>query len=451
MHETMSGDINSLGHQLNRFSERNRHFRDFTLYSLISTLKEVIACFPVYRTYVTETEPVSEHDRRYIAEAVARREAARARRSPALVFDFIERLLLKQTTATDAGRVRGARAVHRQVPADHQPGRRERDRGHGALRVQPAAVAERSRRRPDAVRPRARGGARLDGGAAGGAGRRRCRRTATHDTKRGEDVRARLNVLSEIPGAWKAAVAKWRALNRRLQDRRRRRAGARAERGVSALPDAGRRVAVRDASRDPDGVPRADRRLHDQGAARSEGPHQLAEPGRGVRERRSSGSSSAILDRRRPTVPAVVRAVSGARRRARHLQQPGAAADQDHRARRARLLSGHRALGSDARRSRQPAAGRLRAAARGCWPSVTARRPRPTLLESRRDGRVKMFVDRPRARRARARCATSTSTASTCRSQTTGARRDCVFAFARVGTGRPESSRSPACRGWSRR
>src|SRR5204863_5578763 len=47
MHETMSGDINSLGYQLNRFSERNRHFRDFTLYSLISTIKEVIACFPV--------------------------------------------------------------------------------------------------------------------------------------------------------------------------------------------------------------------------------------------------------------------------------------------------------------------------------------------------------------------------------------------------------------------
>ena len=55
----MSGDINSLGHQLNRFSERNRHFRDFTLYSLISTLKEVIACFPVYRTYVTADDPVS--------------------------------------------------------------------------------------------------------------------------------------------------------------------------------------------------------------------------------------------------------------------------------------------------------------------------------------------------------------------------------------------------------
>src|SRR5262249_9341320 len=59
LHEPMSGDITSLGHQLNRFSERNRHFRDFTLYSLISTIKEIIACFPVYRTYVTERDAVS--------------------------------------------------------------------------------------------------------------------------------------------------------------------------------------------------------------------------------------------------------------------------------------------------------------------------------------------------------------------------------------------------------
>src|SRR5262249_26869645 len=41
--------------------------------------------------------------------------------------------------------------------------------------------------------------------------------TSTHDSKRGEDARARLNVLSEIPDAWKAAVMKWRKLNRRLK------------------------------------------------------------------------------------------------------------------------------------------------------------------------------------------------------------------------------------------
>src|SRR5262249_26346888 len=99
LHETMSGDINSLGHQLNRFSERNRHFRDFTLYSLISTIKDVIACFPVYRSYVTSTDPIGEHDRRYVRDAIA----CAKRRSPAMagmVFDFVERILLKQATLT---------------------------------------------------------------------------------------------------------------------------------------------------------------------------------------------------------------------------------------------------------------------------------------------------------------------------------------------------------------
>src|SRR5437870_1603687 len=96
LHETMSGDINSLGHQLNRFSERNRHFRDFTLYSLISTLKEIIACFPVYRTYITPDQPVTEHDRRYVTDAIR----CAKRRAPAfstLLFDFVSKLLLKQT------------------------------------------------------------------------------------------------------------------------------------------------------------------------------------------------------------------------------------------------------------------------------------------------------------------------------------------------------------------
>ena len=99
MHETMSGDINSLGHQLNRFSERNRHFRDFTLYSLISTLKEVIACFPVYRTYVTR-ERAGDRARSPLHRRGDPLRAGGARRaSRRLIFDFVERLLLKQTPA----------------------------------------------------------------------------------------------------------------------------------------------------------------------------------------------------------------------------------------------------------------------------------------------------------------------------------------------------------------
>jgi (1->4)-alpha-D-glucan 1-alpha-D-glucosylmutase len=41
--------------------------------------------------------------------------------------------------------------------------------------------------------------------------------TATHDTKRGEDVRARINVLSEAPATWAAEVRRWRGLARRFK------------------------------------------------------------------------------------------------------------------------------------------------------------------------------------------------------------------------------------------
>ncbi len=215
LHETMSGDINSLGHQLNRFSERNRHFRDFTLYSLISTIKEVIACFPVYRTYIDAERPVSAEDRERVRAAVA---CARARATGAgrVVFDFFERLLLKEIPAAtpdacqDLTRFIGkfqqmtgpvaAKGVEDTVLYVYNRLLSLNDVGFDPTQfgAEPAAVHawmhERQNRRPAALSA-----------------------TSTHDTKRGEDVRARLNVLSEIPGAWKAAVAKWRTLNRRFK------------------------------------------------------------------------------------------------------------------------------------------------------------------------------------------------------------------------------------------
>ena len=63
---SMASELNVLGHQLNRFSERNRRYRDFTLNSLTYAIREIIACFPVYRTYVNGREPVSARDRGYI-------------------------------------------------------------------------------------------------------------------------------------------------------------------------------------------------------------------------------------------------------------------------------------------------------------------------------------------------------------------------------------------------
>ena len=215
LHETMSGDINSLGHQLNRFSEHNRHFRDFTLYNLISTIKEIIACFPVYRTYVTADGPVSDHDRRYITEAV-RCAKQRARSVTNVVFDFIAQLLFKEMTLTTAEE-RDERArfigkfqqitgpvaakgiedtalyVYNRLLSLNEVGGDPTIFG-----LEPDAVhdwmLDRQRRWPSSLSA-----------------------TSTHDTKRGEDARARINVLSEIPGAWKAATAKWRAVNRKFK------------------------------------------------------------------------------------------------------------------------------------------------------------------------------------------------------------------------------------------
>jgi (1->4)-alpha-D-glucan 1-alpha-D-glucosylmutase len=215
LHETMSGDINSLGHQLNRFSERNRHFRDFTLYSLISTLKEVIASFPVYRTYITPTEAISEHDHRYVADAVrlARR---RAPGISGLMFSFVERLLRKQTTVTTPeeceqrarfiGKLQQmtspvaakgiedtALYIYNRLISLNEVGADPTQFG-----LEPATVhdwlALRRRQTPSALSA-----------------------TSTHDTKRGEDMRARLNVLSEIPDEWKSAQKRWRTVNRRFK------------------------------------------------------------------------------------------------------------------------------------------------------------------------------------------------------------------------------------------
>ena len=211
MRASMASEINVLGHQLNLLSERDRRSRDFTLNSLTNAIREIIACFPVYRTYVTVgAEPVSERDKAFIHRAVAQAK----RRNPTIggeVFDFIRGLLLKerrpggdkaneyerfvmkfqQTTSPVTAKGIEDTVFYRynRLLSLNEVGG-EPQRFGIAPEVFHRRMVDRQARWPKGLSA-----------------------TATHDTKRGEDVRARLNVLSEIPDEWKARVARWMRLN----------------------------------------------------------------------------------------------------------------------------------------------------------------------------------------------------------------------------------------------
>src|SRR5437870_13353294 len=82
-----------MGNMLDRLSERNRWYRDFTLEALSRGVRETIACFPVYRTYLAPDQPVSEEDRQIIERAIS----AAKRRNPAMdesIFNYLRDVLL---------------------------------------------------------------------------------------------------------------------------------------------------------------------------------------------------------------------------------------------------------------------------------------------------------------------------------------------------------------------
>jgi (1->4)-alpha-D-glucan 1-alpha-D-glucosylmutase len=207
---SMPSELNVLAHRLNRFSERSRHYRDFTLNSLNQAMREIIACFPVYRTYVNEREPTSERDTLYIERATSEAKRRNPNR-PAAVYDFIRDLLLRRVDYLPA---RERDAHMRFVGTFQQVTSPVTAKGveDTALYIYNRLVslndvgAEPDRfgtpperlHRSMAERPR-------HGLSA----------TSTHDTKRSEDVRARISVLSEIPNDWRAAVSRWARLNRR--------------------------------------------------------------------------------------------------------------------------------------------------------------------------------------------------------------------------------------------
>jgi len=211
MRTLMSGELMVLANRLDRISEADRHTRDYTLHALRDALMDVIACFPVYRTYLAG-ETRSADDQRCIERALR---AAR-RRSPAAdpgVFDFVQRVLapgpthdplalrqslddfvqrLQQFTSPVMAKGMEDTALYaynrlvslNEVGADPRVFSVGLDEFH-------RANAARAQLWPHAM-------------LAG----------TTHDCKRSTDVRARIHVVSELPEEWRRNVARWARSNR---------------------------------------------------------------------------------------------------------------------------------------------------------------------------------------------------------------------------------------------
>jgi (1->4)-alpha-D-glucan 1-alpha-D-glucosylmutase len=219
----MSSELHMLARRLDRISEQSRYTRDFTLNSLQHALSEVIACFPVYRSYIRpNADEVGEEDRRYISRAIRNAK----RRNPtvsASTFDFIESLLL----------LRAPEGFERPETFDDD-GRRERREFVMRFQQLTGPVAAKGIEDTAFYRfyPLASlcevGGEPSRFGVSPAMFHRRNRErlalwphamlaSSTHDAKRSEDARARINALSEIPVRWYRAVRRWRNMNRDLK------------------------------------------------------------------------------------------------------------------------------------------------------------------------------------------------------------------------------------------
>lgn len=224
MRSSLSSEVAVLTHMLEGIASTDRRARDFTRALLKDVIRETIACFPVYRTYIDARGNVSDRDRAYIGEATARAKRRNMNDNPA-PYDFLKSVLLLETNNDN-------------ISADHY-----RKRLQFTLKFQQLTGPVMAKGLEDTacyVYNRfisanevggwpAQFGISLEHFHAGNMERIQnwpdsMLATSTHDSKRSEDVRARLNVLSEMPKQWSAAVTRWRRANRSkkrtLADRR---------------------------------------------------------------------------------------------------------------------------------------------------------------------------------------------------------------------------------------
>jgi (1->4)-alpha-D-glucan 1-alpha-D-glucosylmutase len=214
MHASLASEVNVLAHILDELSISDRFARDYTRKTLRDVIRETIACFPVYRTYIDERGEISERDEAYISQAVVRAKRLNPDKAPAS-FDFLrDILLLRRKDGEDRSELYRRKLyftlkfqqltgpvmakgledtvcyVYNRFVSVNEVGGSPKQFGISADEFHEANL-QRAVHWPSSMLA-----------------------TSTHDTKRSEDVRARLNVLSEMPKLWSSQVFRWRKANR---------------------------------------------------------------------------------------------------------------------------------------------------------------------------------------------------------------------------------------------
>ncbi|GAC1521586.1 MAG: malto-oligosyltrehalose synthase [Vulcanimicrobiaceae bacterium] len=215
MRTTLASELEVLATMLDRIAGMDRRSNDYTYNVLRDALTEVLASFPVYRTYVTGEAPVPEaDDDRFIGWAIG---AARRRSEIGddRVFEFIASVLtvaaadaspkyarhdilrfamkFQQYSSPVMAKAVEDTAFYRYVrlASLNEVGGDPRRFGTSIAEFH-ASNSERAEGHPHAMLA-----------------------TATHDHKRGEDTRTRIDALSEIPGLWDRTIKRWARLNAR--------------------------------------------------------------------------------------------------------------------------------------------------------------------------------------------------------------------------------------------
>ena len=219
MENEMASELNVLARDAGRVAHQNLHTADFTRNVLHRALKHVVACFPVYRTYVDTTGAPTEADRRDLDWAIAQARRNDPDLDPS-IFDFVHRMLSGDLVAKPRSGFSRSSVLRAAMKLQQYSGpvmakgledtafyRYNRFVGLNEVGGDPAqfgialkafhqANMDRGKRWPHAMLG-----------------------TSTHDTKRGEDTRARLAALSELPEEWTRQVQAWsRILHARRGD-----------------------------------------------------------------------------------------------------------------------------------------------------------------------------------------------------------------------------------------